>query len=65
MVRLPRKAWTTQHGRFAVGIQGAGGLVENQRRGPAHPCPGDDDSLTLTARQPAAAFTDRRVDTVG
>ena len=43
------------HGKLALGIEGAGRLVEQQDGGIAEQRPGDGDALALAARQPHAA----------
>src|SRR5690606_32901767 len=53
------------HGGLGAGVQGAGGLVEDQHGRVAQDGARDRQTLLLTAGEPVAAFTDDRVVPVG
>ena len=53
------------HLRLALGVERAGGLVEQQDRRVLQEGPGDRDALALAARQPQARLADRGVVALG
>lgn len=53
------------HQLFALGVEGAGGLVQQEDRGLAHQGAGDGQALALAARQGLGALADRGVEALG
>ncbi len=53
------------HGTFGLGVERAGGFVEQQDGGVFQQCPGDHDTLLLAAGQTGAVFAEFTVKTCG